>query len=234
MKTEVRLGNNDDARDPKRGLGEAGSDLAGDLVRDGLGMIPVVGPFVGSLERVVRRLFPSGDDSYIKAVSSEIEDAILSDLPRLNARVEALEEEQRPKRSSALVILERHVRSYTSTTDPRKQRLINAALSGQFQPHLQQAGVVDRLWALLDELDYGDLHFLMDVYRRVQTAGEAVRPWQTQNEMPRYHAERTANVGLLVRNPVGTAESNTPAILTYLGKQMVELISENARPEEES
>jgi hypothetical protein len=178
---------------------------------------------VSVIASVIRKRYPDATDQLLKAVQKEIEEAVLLRLPQLESRVKTLEEKlnESPKSVDVIKILDGFTQSYTQAEARKRDYVLNALINA-FDPEIYEQSLTERLFAIMKDLDYGDLHYLI----MLNKGGiKSEQPWKTPWKMDAYHASRLEKALLIFRiHKQETIDDEDVAVVTELGKRMNALI----------
>jgi hypothetical protein len=179
------------------------------------------------LHGAVRRVYSTGTERLNGAIADEIADAVFRRLPLLEQKVTRLRNATNgaePTPSVVFTVLEEFTRAY-SRAEGDKRRLLLNALNNAFDQAIYEEGMTRRLLTTIDELDYGDLHYLTTI---ADASLVKRTPWSSSGSMDAYHASRLQNVLLVHRQEQHSAERgiSDSCHVTTFGQRMVKLIRE--------
>lgn len=117
------------------------------------------------------------------------------------------------------------VRQWVRERQGQKRKLLLNALVNAYSPELYQKSMTTRLLAIMDNLTYGDLHYLMSLKGGPD---DAPTPWRYVDDLQAYHATQLVKHELVHRRRAHTEieVGDDAAILTGLGKWMIKLIQD--------
>lgn len=111
--------------------------------------------------KLVSLFLDSPDRRLRAAMAQEFGERVAEVAPELEERLQALVDDEQVDDSGLAgalgATLDAVAKAYSRTVDPRKQRLLMAAVVGSFDKETFRKGLSRRLIEILDRLDYGDI-----------------------------------------------------------------------------
>lgn len=171
----------------------------------------------------IRQAFPNADDHVAEFIKAEIEAAVFTTLPEINKRVKQIEEQLRdtPSPTQAALIWTAFVEGFAHAEGQKRKLLLNALVNA-FDAELYEQSMSARLLRMLDDLDYPDLAFLIELAAKRGTPN----PWRQYEDLAYYHATQLVTHGLAHRHRTqgGVESTDDLAVVSGLGQWMVKLI----------
>lgn len=181
---------------------------------------------------VIRQTFPNADDGLTEFIDREVQETVFTVVPALLRKYRDLETKlnDKPSVTQVALIYKAFVHGFCKA-DGKKRTLLLNALVNAFDSDLYQKSMTARLLAMIDDLDYPDLQFLMGTDSKPT---KQATPWGDPKGMDCYHANRLAAVGLMSRERgVPDRADLDSAYVSGVGAMMVKLIRDPATGDHE-
>lgn len=172
---------------------------------------------------IIRQLFPNADDDMAAFINEEIMQGVFTRLPLLERNFEEIKAKlgDEPSATQVAIVYKAFVHAF-GKADGKKRAMLLDALVNAFDPELYEQSMTARLLALLDDLDYPDLQYLMKIGK---TPDAQVSPWTDYKSMDGYHATRLVEAGLVARQPLSPNQREKDiAHVAGPGRLMIKLI----------
>lgn len=202
--------------------GAANGDPAAMLL--GMGIGAVNGALTPIIEKAVGAL-TTGDERLKKLQDTLAAKALVDAAPKIAPKLEALREKVGADEAVASVFPITKVWAQTWTrAEGKKRRVIMAALVSAFDPESYEAAMSERFFGLVDELDYPEIYYLVQLVRSARKTKSQSAPWGIvySDEAIPGDAEmmrRERLIGLKLLGAGGTSYRNWT--ITWLGFEFV-------------
>lgn len=208
----------------------------GAAVGAGIGFL---GGTLGELAKAAVESFQGATERLEEAAEREkaraLEDAVPEIVAQL-ARLRQVEESERDLVSNLRAVLHAWSRAWDRTGDTKKHRVLMAALVGALDSDSYRSGLTLRLFRVLEDLDYPELHFLRTAFNPglvEHEQGAIARGSQEVREgtRTREHLERLKDLRLVAWQGAWSAAPNADAFVkyarrTWLGDQLLALCAD--------